>query len=793
LIVCFGTSMSHQRLLVGNNSLPNPSSTNPPTPLAPQLVVFTAGSSFLSTGTIVNSISTATPVTATVNYATANNNNQPGVQCNTLYARNNVVLVQVPGGPFYANSQIGSTGAANSWVQITRDPNASPSVGGPLVFGIPTVTDSIFLQPGGSSVANNGVYFYGQNFGPITSPSPSDFINTIWRYSGSGNNWIPIISTTLTQNVTINQFVVGNGGDSQIYFCLNPNTFGFSLPSFLDDVHLPIENYVYLSSGNSFNYLAPTAQIYPGPSNNFKLWYETNGGGYLVVYGPGVTGVVIGNRQTNRVPNDDHAYYSKAFNGMIRTDSSSTAAAGWANAYAGGFDVPPSTIYSTPSGLTFFGGAFNWAFQRFTGPISQFDSTLGVWTWANGARHAIDTAAVDIDGGDFKGCYGGYAVVYDVQQVSLFGQTGLLVAGIYRTADQGDTICNSICFFPAGTGDKLNLPSSPLSSFYPSYGVRNSNPSGAPSIIPEHASFAPGTIYSFVVVAGTVYAGGSFNIAGDAGAQNFATWSQATGWKNAFGGVNGPVFATVEYAGNVIIGGTFTNVGFNFAAQNVAGWNVKTGQWFTLNRGLDGTVYRLMNFRGKLLALGAFATGSGQTLHGTAVWDGTKWTPLEVNNLHDSACQIYYCFATEVDGTSAVLDAWDNGAVLYLLTSSSATSVELVAYYGKDSGFARVDGQAWESGAPAFTNTLAPTSIGIKFLATGTDADQIDLWNVQQATQVDFVQSYQVSVWNTKLSNFENKGNKGTNGFVFAALPGSPASVLCISYALIALLAFLLL
>jgi hypothetical protein len=98
-----------------------------------------------------------------------------------------------------------------------------------------------------------------------------------------------------------------------------------------------------------------------------------------------------------------------------------------------------------------------------------------------------------------------------------------------------------------------------------------------------------------------------------------ATTSGSSGSWSALGaGMNGPVFALAVYNGKLIAGGSFTTAG-GVSANYVAAWDGNS--WAPLGSGLDGNVYELTVYNGKLIA-------GGNMRNWIAAWDGSSWSPI---------------------------------------------------------------------------------------------------------------------------------------------------------------------
>jgi len=287
---------------------------------------------------------------------------------------------------------------------------------------------------------------------------------------------------------------------------------------------------------------------------------------------------------------------------------------------------------------------------------------------------------------------------------------------------------------------------------------------------------------------------GSFNLAGDQYASNFAIYNlNSKSWNNAYGGVYGSINSVVSIGDYIYVGGSFTSVGQNTLANNVAAYNVKTGQWSTLNRGVDGTVYKLLNYGGSLLAVGAFISGSGQTLNYVGLWSNSRWSHLSFPSKNSSSCTQNFCSVDQL-GANGVYDAAVVGGDLYVV-SSSAYSSEIFKYRGSH-GWVNVDGgnaiNGFNNGAASGTGGFVR---GGQYIAPGTGSNEVDFWNFYYSSAYP---SQNVVTYNTNQANWQDNKLKGVNGQVNFVAPQttgdvSSAFVLASSFSLIVAIAFALL
>ncbi len=134
---------------------------------------------------------------------------------------------------------------------------------------------------------------------------------------------------------------------------------------------------------------------------------------------------------------------------------------------------------------------------------------------------------------------------------------------------------------------------------------------------------------------GNLVAGGAhFQSIGGIAAQNIALFD-GTQWHALGSGVSGEngnegVVAMIEFDGDLIVGGDFTNAGDVPGTQFIARWDGK--QWSPLGSGVDWTVESLAVFDdgngAALFAGGWFTHAGGNVVNHVAKWDGKQWSAL---------------------------------------------------------------------------------------------------------------------------------------------------------------------
>ena len=144
------------------------------------------------------------------------------------------------------------------------------------------------------------------------------------------------------------------------------------------------------------------------------------------------------------------------------------------------------------------------------------------------------------------------------------------------------------------------------------------------------------TIRSLAVWPTNLVAGGTLQSAGCTHVSRLASWNGIS-WDSVGCGLQSggflEVYAMTIYAGNLIVGGSFSGVGCwpGIPANNIARWNGST--WSALGSGITGglpytAVYALTVYGGRLIAGGNFNLAGGVTANCIAQWDGNSWGNL---------------------------------------------------------------------------------------------------------------------------------------------------------------------
>ncbi|MBI2259181.1 MAG: T9SS type A sorting domain-containing protein [Flavobacteriia bacterium] len=108
----------------------------------------------------------------------------------------------------------------------------------------------------------------------------------------------------------------------------------------------------------------------------------------------------------------------------------------------------------------------------------------------------------------------------------------------------------------------------------------------------------------------------------------FSTYSQ--NWSEVGNGVNGDIYTSIEFNGNLIIGGDFSQVGGNLNVYNIASWNGSA--WTNMGKGFDDDVKSLVIYNNELYAGGNFRrNGDNSTIFdgNIAKWNGSDWVTVQ--------------------------------------------------------------------------------------------------------------------------------------------------------------------
>jgi hypothetical protein len=142
------------------------------------------------------------------------------------------------------------------------------------------------------------------------------------------------------------------------------------------------------------------------------------------------------------------------------------------------------------------------------------------------------------------------------------------------------------------------------------------------------------TVNALAVFNSKLIAGGNFTTAGGAPADYIASWDGTT-WSALGAGMSAIVMwppdyplcvnALTVYNSTLIAGGRFEKAG-GAPANNIASWDGTS--WSTLGTGASYQVFALTVSDNTLIAGGTFGTAGGTSANNIASWDGTSWSAL---------------------------------------------------------------------------------------------------------------------------------------------------------------------
>lgn len=149
------------------------------------------------------------------------------------------------------------------------------------------------------------------------------------------------------------------------------------------------------------------------------------------------------------------------------------------------------------------------------------------------------------------------------------------------------------------------------------FSVFTSDGSGLTPISPESV----GTIATFFLHDGRLLVGGNFASIGGAAVRNLAAWDG-----ESWGGVDlwqrGPVLSMAHFEGDLVVGTSYRDGVWRLGSRSHI--------WTVIGHGLSGAPTSLVEYHGRLLAIGGFHLADNQVADGLAAWDGTRWTPFQL-------------------------------------------------------------------------------------------------------------------------------------------------------------------
>jgi len=248
-------------------------------------------------------------------------------------------------------------------------------------------------------------------------------------------------------------------------------------------------------------------------------------------------------------------------------------------------------------------------------------------------------------------------------------------------------------------------------------------------------------VTSILVVGNDVYIGGYFQSAGGVSVNNIVDYNTSTKTWTPLGsgsnnGVNNVVWAMAYFGGSLYVGGQFTSAGGG-AANYIARWDGSS--WHALGSGVDNTVYALAISNGSLYVGGQFQHVNGNPANNIAMWDGSNW-------------YIVGTTATDLNG-SYVYSITPAGNSIYVggdFTTAGGTTVN---------GITKWDGSNWNKVGTGITGTVS------SIIFSGTK-----LYVCGQFTAAGLITVNNIAVVDTSTNTWSALGTGatvGTNNFIY--------------------------
>jgi hypothetical protein len=213
---------------------------------------------------------------------------------------------------------------------------------------------------------------------------------------------------------------------------------------------------------------------------------------------------------------------------------------------------------------------------------------------------------------------------------------------------------------------------------------------------------------AMTVFGGELVIGGTFTNVNGQPANRVARWN-GSAWSalgGGFTGTNDHVWALTVHAGQLVAGGSL-------GADNVLSWSESPGVWQPLGLGLNSTVKSLASDGTTLYAAGWFTQSGASSVAGNARWDGSNW--LAVGPAYSSPIGLY---SVAIWNGGAVFDrpmnnsklAFWNGSLLSALgdslLSSSINSESYITHIGTWGSKLVVTGGIYSHGGTPVYNIL---------------------------------------------------------------------------------------
>jgi len=197
----------------------------------------------------------------------------------------------------------------------------------------------------------------------------------------------------------------------------------------------------------------------------------------------------------------------------------------------------------------------------------------------------------------------------------------------------GETFCIDSCFFPPSVpwlwlwdGGGTHAPSWDGPHCFEIVPALNADDVYWSDKFGPYVPPLNGRVNAMINYNGNLIAGGGFTDAGGkSNADYIARWD-GTEWQPLGDGLNDSVMALEVWNGNLVVGGKFTDAGDLIDADHIAAWNGSS--WSALGSGTNATVRALTVSSGNLIAGGSFSSAGGNSANYIAQWNGSTWSGI---------------------------------------------------------------------------------------------------------------------------------------------------------------------
>ena len=244
---------------------------------------------------------------------------------------------------------------------------------------------------------------------------------------------------------------------------------------------------------------------------------------------------------------------------------------------------------ATNGSLTFFGGNFSEADGTVVSGVAQWDGS----SWSNmngGLSGVVSTLAINTSSSSIS-LYIGGSFTSPANNVVMWDGNSYVVLGNASgngVSGNGGSV-NSLAMF-----QNFVFVGGSFSQAYGLGGQVNNIAMWDATILnwnylglTNTVNGVNGPVFALAVTNSTLYVGGSFTMVnGQLSTNGVASWAIMTQVWSVLGGSSSSysnvVNSIVAYGSDIFFGGSFSVVGGNVAANNVARWNTQSSSWFAL-------------------------------------------------------------------------------------------------------------------------------------------------------------------------------------------------------------------